>query len=358
MKNQILTPQKRNVNIKSYRKFLRILTLGGFAVCHISLVFGVSPAPDGGYAGGNTAEGQNALFNLSSGSFNTAVGFFSLKGDTTGGFNTAIGAGTLLVNTADQNTATGAAALLSNSGGASNTAHGALALLSNISGSSNTAIGNAALESNTTGDNNTAIGQTALAGNTTGSSNIALGAFSASNVTTAQGVICIAALGANINSSCFIGHIRDVSTQNGDALPVVIDSNSQLGTMSSSRRFKKEIKPMGTASESILSLKPVSFHYKTDSKGTPQFGLIAEQVAEVNSDLVVRDKNGEIYSVRYDAVNAMLLNEFLKEHQTMQDLRKGIAVLTAQLKAQAAQIQKVNTQVELISPAPQIAAKK
>jgi hypothetical protein len=256
----------------------------------------VSPPPDGGYAGGNTAEGQNALFSLTSGGYNTAVGFYSLRTDTTGGFNTAIGAGTLLANTADQNTATGAGALLSNIGGTDNTANGAFALVSNTTGTGNSAIGDAALESNTTGDENTAIGQTALASNTTGSDNIALGAFSASNVTTANGVICITALGANVSSTCFIGHIRDVTTQNADAIPVVIDSNSQLGTISSSRRFKKEIKPMGTASEAILSLKPVSFHYKSDSKGTAQFGLIAEEVADVNPDLVVRDKSGDIYT--------------------------------------------------------------
>src|SRR5207249_4999608 len=131
--------------------------------------------------------------------------------------------------------------------------------------------------------------------------------------------------GANVGGSCFIGNIRGVATNNANAIPVVIDSFGQLGTLSSSHRFKKDIKPMEGTSGSVLDLKPVTFHYKSDSTGTPQFGLIAEEVAQVNPDLVVRDDKGEIYSVRYDQVNAMLLNEFLKEHRTVQDLKSTVA---------------------------------
>ena len=124
--------------------------------------------------------------------------------------------------------------------------------------------------------------------------------------------------------------------------------------MSSSKRFKKAIKPMSNASEAVLALKPVSFYYKSDNTNTLQFGLIAEEVAGVNPDLVVRDKNGEIYSVRYDAVNAMLLNEFLKEHRKVEDLKKDFqatfAQLTAQLREQATQIQKVSAQLAAASP--------
>jgi hypothetical protein len=145
----------------------------------------------------------------------------------------------------------------------------------------------------------------------------------------------------------------------GDA--VVVDSNGQLGTVASASRFKKEIKPTDKASEGILDLKPVTFLYKSDSKGTPQFGLIAEEVAEVNPDLVVRDRDGEIYSVRYEAVNAMLLNEFLKEHRkneeqekTIAELKSGMTVLAATVKEQAAQIQKVSAQLESSKPAPQV----
>jgi hypothetical protein len=164
-----------------------------------------------------------------------------------------------------------------------------------------------------------------------------------------------------VPNSCFIGNIRGVTTAQPDAIPVVIDSLGQLGTQSSSRRFKNEIQPMGKVSESILALQPVTFHYKSDEKCTPQFGLIAEQVAEVNPDLVVRDKNGDIFTVRYDQVNAMLLNEFLKEHKNVEEqqatishLRSAVAqqekdmkTVIADLEAQAAQIQKVSTQIEI-----------
>jgi hypothetical protein len=136
----------------------------------------------------------------------------------------------------------------------------------------------------------------------------------------------------------------------------MIDSAGQLGTMSSSRRFKREIKPMAQASEAILSLKPVMFQYRTDKSNTPQFGLIAEDVAAVNPDLVVRDKDGKIYTVRYEAVNAMLLNEFLKEHRTVQELKQEIAVLIATVKEQASQIQKVTARIEVSKTEPRTVA--
>jgi septal ring factor EnvC (AmiA/AmiB activator) len=146
-----------------------------------------------------------------------------------------------------------------------------------------------------------------------------------------------------------------VTTGNNDAIPVLIDTAGQLGTTSSSRRYKKEIKPMDQTSEAILALKPVTFHYKSDKTGTAQFGLIAEEVAEVNPNLVVRDENGEIYTVRYDAVNAMLLNEFLKEHKkveqqvreiqeqrtTISELKKSMETVITHLKKQDSKIQKV-----------------
>ena len=384
------------------------LALGSFALCEMAQA--VVPAPDGGYPGGNTAEGQNALFSLTTGGFNTAVGFLSLRGNATGQLNTAIGAGALLSNTTgEENTANGAAALLSNMGGPFNTANGAFALFSNISGSFNTATGDSALYGNTTGTDNTAngfdalasnnvggfntatgssalfnnttgigntasgsaalfnnnegnnntasgdyalyvnttgnfntgIGSAALDNNTTGSGNIALGPFAGNSVTTASSVICIGNQGANVDNSCFIGHIRNVTTANANAIPVVIDSAGQLGTASSSRRFKNEIKPMDSASEVILALKPVTFHYKSDKTSTPQFGLIAEEVAEANPDLVVRDEKGEIYTVRYDAVNAMLLNEFLKEHRKVKEQEATITQLTKDFRATVMQLIRV-----------------
>jgi hypothetical protein len=186
-----------------------------------------------------------------------------------------------------------------------------------------------------------------------------LGEGAGINVTTATNVICIGSDGANVNNSCFIGHIRGVTTHNADAMPVLIDSAGQLGTMSSSKRFKRAIKPMDSASEAVLALKPVSFHYKSDNTNTPQFGLIAEEVAAVNPDLVVRDENGEIYSVRYDAVNAMLLNEFLKEHRkneeqeaTIAQLKRDSAEQRKQIETLTAGLQKVSDQLELSQPAP------
>jgi hypothetical protein len=386
----------------------------------------VSPPPDGGYPGGNTAEGQDALLSLTTGTFNTAIGFLSLKSNKTGAFNTAIGAGALFVNTADENTAIGAGALLSNTSGAANTAigesalfanttgnantaTGANALVNNVNGDSNTANGNGALASNTTGNFNTAIGASALLNNTTsrntaigdhalslntngfsntangyqalfnnttGSFNIALGSGAGSRLTTGGSNIDIGAFGfpgesATIRigegqTKTFIAGIRG-ATIGGTAIPVLIDGNGQLGTLSSARRFKKEIQPMDNTSEAILALKPVTFHYKSDNTNTPQFGLIAEEVAEVNPDLVVRDENGDIYTVRYDAVNAMLLNEFLKAHRKAQqqeatitqlkkDFRATVAQLTARLDEQATQIQKVRVQMETSKAAPQTVA--
>ncbi len=336
----------------------------------------VTPAPDGGYSGFNTAEGQNALFSLTTGVANTANGWYSVFSNTDGSYNTAVGAGTLLANTADENTATGAGALLSNTTANSNTADGALALFTNTAGALNTAIGERALFNDATGGFNTAIGSAALLNNVSGTFNIALG-VSAGQLTTGDFNIDIGNGGVNGESNtirigggnqqnrAFIAGIRGVATGINDAINVVIDSDGQLGTMSSSRRFKKEIKRMDKASEAILALKPVTFHYKSDRAGTPQFGLIAEEVAAVNPDLVVRDKNGQIYTVRYDAVNAMLLNEFLKEHRkveeqeaTIADLKKGMETLTSRLEKQALQIQKVSARIELNKPAAQLVRNK
>jgi len=418
------------------------LTLGAFALAERA--HAVSPPPDGGYPGGNTAEGQAALLNLTNGTFNTAVGLLSLSGLKEGKFNTGLGAGTLVSNVADENTATGAGALLSNTTGNLNTANGAFALFlntegtsntatgdrvlfSNTSGSANSAFGSGALASNivgfsntangamalsnntvgsdntangvqalnsnttgggntangdialfnnTTGGDNTADGTGALQNNTTGSGNTALGAGAGLGVFRASHVIAIGTNGADVSDSCFIGNIRGATTANADAIPVLIDSAGQLGTLGSSRRFKKEIKPMDKTSEAIFALRPVAFHYKKDNTSMPQFGLIAEEVAEVNPDLVVRDDQNEIYTVRYEAVNAMLLNEFLKEHKkvgvqhskiekqeaTITELKfnlaqqhKQIQALTAGLKEQASQIQKISVQLEVSKLTPQVA---
>ena len=364
----------------------------------------VSPAPDGGYPNGNTAEGQNALLSLSTGTFNTAIGVFSLESLTEGNFNTGVGAGTLLVNTANENTATGAGALLNNTTGSFNTANGAFALFSNTAangntavgiqalfnnteggvntaigdqalvsntiGQLNTAVGSGSLEHNTTGNQNTAVGMVALPSNTTGSRNIALGDGAGDFVVDANDVICIGARGENVSNSCYIAQINGATIANGT--PVFVNGFNKLGTMTSSRQFKKDINTMEKASEAILALRPVTFHYKSDANRTPQFGLIAEEVAKVNPALVLPDKEGKPYTVRYEAVNAMLLNEFLKEHCTVQELKSTVAKQEAailqqkkdfqaiasqqqkQIEALTAGLQKVSAQLEASKPAPQV----
>ena len=318
--------------------------------------------------GNNTAMGGFALQANGSGNNNTATGAGALTSNTMGGNNTATGVDSLAKSNGDNNTAIGFEALLGNNSGFNNSASGASALLSNITGFANTADGFTALQNNTTGNSNTAAGDGALAHNTTGSFNIAVGINAGSGLTTGSNNIDIGSRGAagearkirigtaGTQNGTFVAGIRGITTTNANAIPVVIDSAGQLGTMSSSRRFKEEIKSMGTTSEAILRLKPVTFHYKSDSRGTPQFGLIAEEVAKVNPDLVVREENGEIYTVRYEAVNAMLLNEFLKAHRKLDQQQAMIDRQQKQIEALTATVQKVSDRVELSTPAPQIAA--
>jgi Chaperone of endosialidase len=381
-------------NTKIVIAVIELAALGAFAL--LPGAQAVVPPPDGGYAGFNTAEGQNALFNLTTGQANTAVGWFSLFSNAEASLNTATGAGALLFNTGDENTAFGAATLLFNTTGFNNTAVGTPALLNNTEGFTNTATGHNALYSNTTGNRNTATGGAALVSNTTGSDNTAtgsnalannagsdntaIGSGAGFNVSSANNVICLGAnvAGADVSDSTWIGNVYGVTTQSVTTAPVIVSDTGQLGTIASSERFKKDIATMDKTSENVLLLRPVTFHYKSDAKQTPQFGLIAEEVAKVNPALVLPDKEGKPYTVRYDAVNAMLLNEFLKEHKkveeqqvtieqlkstaekqeaTISELTKSMRVLTAQLKEQAAQIQKVSGQVEMSNSAPHLALK-
>jgi len=343
-------------------------------------------------ADANTAVGFQALFSNSSGTRNTGVGFqalssnnafdntavgwHALQRNTTGTQETAVGSQALASNTTGlSNTANGSLALFSNTTGGNNTATGASALSRNTTGGANTANGVGALASNTIGRENLALGVNALIFNTSGNNNIALGVNAGSNHTTGDNNIDIGNVGAAdeantihignpaVQIATFIAGIRGTTTGHADAVPVVIDSAGQLGTVSSSRRFKKEIKPMDQTSQAILGLKPVTFHYKSDPAGAgPQFGLIAEEVAEVDPDLVVRDAEGEIYTVRYEAVNAMLLNEFLKEHRTVQELKSAAAKQEATIAKQQKQIEalttglhKVSDQLELGKAVPQTA---
>jgi hypothetical protein len=381
---------------------------------------GLHPPPDGDYRNRNTAEGKDALFSLTTGAENTAIGFQALYNNTTGVVNTANGAFALFSNTTGtdntangfqalaantggtlntasgsqalmentfgiQNTASGYAALNNNTTGGTNTATGAFALQFNTDGDDNTAIGSGALDFNTIGDLNTAVGVLALGFNETGSENaavgfgalafntgdenVAMGSNAGVNVTTASHVICIGSFvtGENVSDSCYIGSIFGQTSLGGAA--VLINSDGKLGTLTSSRRFKEDVKPMARASEALFALKPVTFRYKKeiDPAGMSQFGLVAEEVAKVNPELVVRDRNGEIYSVRYEAVNAMLLNEFLKEHRKVETLQAGLAQQQNDFQAIVAQqqkqiealtmgLKKVSAQLEASKLTPQVVA--
>jgi Chaperone of endosialidase len=413
-----------------------ILTFVFASFASASVALAVVPPPDGGYANFTTAEGTNALLNLTSGAANTGIGWYSLFSvgaanfntgvgtgtlalngadsntavgvaamllNTTGTENTAVGAGALLHNdTADNNTATGAFALSNHVSGVSNTANGWHALLSDTTGQLNTAIGAAALatdnngfngsfntavggsalfsnnggdntavgamalQSNSTANDNTAVGLSALASNTTGNSNVALGSFAGGNQTTGSNNIYI---GANVQgtagesdviqiggtqTSAYVAGIFGQTVPATNA-PVYVSSGGKLGTMPSSRQFKENISRMDSRSEVLFALEPVTFRYKKeiDPAGTSQFGLVAEDVQKVSPDLVVQDKSGKVYTVRYDAVNAMLLNEFLKEHQHVQEQDATIARLEKQVEQLSAGLQKVRTDFDLTKTTPQ-----
>jgi len=450
-----------------------LLTLACLALSPMARAQLPSPAPDGGYPGLNTAEGDFALFSVevATGISNTAIGYSALILDTTGSANTALGAGALsnnngddntatgvnalanntsgsantangvnalFVNTdgsnntatgfnalysnngenntatgaqalysnesGDANTATGVDALLNNTSGSSNTATGASALLSNQSGNSNTASGTNALWRNITGDFNTATGVAALSRNTggtdntatglsalasnetgsfntatgsgalssnTGNNNTALGSFAGSNLTAGSFNIDIGNQGvAGESGTIRIGNVQTrtfvagISGAGVSGMAVKVNASGQIGTAPSSARFKQNIKIMGDKSDALYALRPVTFRYRPeiDPEGMQQFGLVAEEVEKVDRDLVVRDAGGKPYTVRYEAVNAMLLNEFLKEHREflkehrkVEQLEATVAQQQKQIKALASGLQKVSAQIELSKAVPQMA---
>ena len=356
---------------------------------------------EGSLGNGNTVEGGGALQSLTTGIHDTAIGYQTLFSVTDGKYNTAVGSQALKNNTANNNTAVGFQALVKNTTGANINAVGFQALFSNDGvppqGSFNNAHGNLALSSNTTGRQNNAFGHDALGSNVTGSFNTAIGDLAGSAITrnwnidigkdvigiggatgdsfvTRIGISDPADPSGHVQKACFIGGIVNAPIT---GVGVVVSATGQLGVAPvSSARFKDEIKPMNKASEAVFALKPVTFRYKQeiDPACSPQFGLVAEEVEKVNPALVTRDAKGEVYTVRYEAVNAMLLNEFLKEHRKVEEqeatiaqvkskvakqeaiiaqLKSGMEVLTATVKEQGSQIQKVSAQLEVNKAAPQ-----
>jgi uncharacterized coiled-coil protein SlyX len=318
----------------------------------------------------NTATGVYALANNTTGNFNTATGLFALSESITGSGNTAAGVKALYATTGNYNTATGYQALYSNSSGIWNTANGSNALYSNT-GNFNTATGYGALQSNTASDGNTAIGVEALQLNTTGGLNTAIGAGAGFSVTTGNGNVYVGAFvqgaGAGESNRTYIRNI-DTTTVSGTA--VTVDLNTGLlGHASSSRRYKEDIKSMDKSSEVLFALKPVSYRFKKEIDQTQSldYGLIAEDVAKVDPNLTNRNRDGQIESVRYNAINAMLLNEFLNEHRRVQEQEAMITEIKSnaarqeatiagqqkQIEALSAGLQKVSAQLEVSKAAPQ-----
>ena len=308
----------------------------------------------------NTASGYRALASNTNGRNNTASGIFALEDNTSGDNNTAIGEVALAANTTgSQNTASGIAALRSNTIGNFNTANGYQALFNNTTGGLNAANGALVLYNNTIGNFNTATGPGALLANTTGSNNVAVGLTAGSALTTGSNNICIGAGVNGVAGESNTTRIRNVYTTVANGRAVYVNADNKIGTLSSSRRFKHDIQPMDKSSETLFALKPVTFRYNKDADPSQalSFGLIAEEVAQVSPELITRDEEGKPQTVRYEAVNAMLLNEFLKEHSKVVKLEATVAKQQKDFEAVLAdlkrQIQKVSAQLELNKPAPQ-----
>jgi hypothetical protein len=314
---------------------LRLITFTLLFVCFglLPRAQAVVPPPDGGYPGFNTAEGQSALFSLTTGTNNTAVGWASLGFNLEGDNNTAIGAAALLYNTGEQNTAVGAGALLNNITSFLNVAVGSFTLFHNVA-SGNTAVGAHALFRNTSGIHNTAVGEYAGV-YVTGSGNVCIGAVEYGN--------------ANVDNTTWIKNVYD---SQATARAVYVNANNKIGTLSSSRRYKEDITPMDQASEVLYRLKPVTFRYKKEIDRTHalSFGLIAEEAAGISPDLITRDRDGKPETVRYEAVNAMLLNEFLKAHGKVEKLEVAVAQQQKQIEALTTGLQKVSAQLAAASP--------
>src|SRR6476620_5992393 len=374
------------------RQNLIHILIGTLCIGFLPRAQAVVPAPDGGYPNFTTAEGTNALKNLTTGAANTGVGWRALFSAGASNCNTGVGAGTLVLNTGESNTAVGTAALLLNTTATQNTAVGTGALVFNSTGPLNTAVGYQALSANVSGLENTSMGDQALLNNTgnfnvavggrriikkktgnentacgsgalndtTGNDNTALGFQAGISATTGDGNVYIGSGMHGVAGEADHTYVRNVNTTSvngmGTDTVTVNLTTGLLGHLSSSRRYKEDIKPMDKTSEALYMLNPVTYRFKkdVDPSQSLDYGLVAEEVAKVDPNLAIRDRNGQIESVRYSAINAMLLNEFLKAHRKMEAQQKQSDDLTARLEQQAAQIQKVSAQLEATKPAPQV----
>ena len=372
-----ITTPTANLEVDGTAKVDGSLTLGGSILSPSGAAVIQAPNNDSGnFSAGlgalgpattgpsNTAVGNNALYSNTNGSLNTATGYNAMFANATGNYNTAAGYAAMFLNTigsensafgnaamfsnttGNYNTAAGYVALYNNTTGGSDTANGANALASNTTGNSNTASGNSALQSNTAGSNNVAVGSFAGANIVSGSANIAVGYYAGTNVTSSNnieignqgtssdsGFIRIGTAGTQ--TSAFIAGIYGTATIANNAVPVVIDSNGNLGTISSSRRYKEDIRDMGDASSGLMSLRPVTFRYKKpfdDGSKPVQYGLIAEEVAEVYPDLVTRNADGQVETVKYQLLDSMLLNEVQKQNLLIAGQREEIQAQKGQMR--------------------------
>jgi hypothetical protein len=323
---------------------LRATTSGNF-----NTALGAQALTDNSTGDSNTGIGYLALAETSAGSSNTAVGYLSLSSNLTGNNNTAVGARALdAVTTGDENTAVGRNAMVENTGGNMNTAIGARALDSNTIGSNNVAVGTLALGNNTTGASNVALGS-ALGGLTTGSGNIGIGNGAGALVTTGSDNIFIAGaagsasegntirIGGVNQNRAFIAGIHNVTTGLNNAVAVVVDSSGQLGTVSSTRRVKEDIAALGGIGQKLQQLRPVRFRYSqafADGSKPVQYGLIAEEVAEVLPELVAWNENGEPATVLYHVLPSLLIEEVQRLQRELDELRREMRASTALGKEQ------------------------